>query len=154
MSSWIRDLAEMLETHFVEVKHKGQLKLWHPETLAHGRLLMSWYTERTGGPPPPHCHHWPARPPPRWAATHQPTRLQPAHCPTGLAGHWPAGPPAYWQWPTTGGLQHHQTLTPNLPRGCRQIGLDAKVVTTEILRLKLYCSRNRDFCFLLFFSFL
>jgi hypothetical protein len=36
---WIRDLAETLETHLVEVKHKGELKLGHPEPLAHGRLL-------------------------------------------------------------------------------------------------------------------
>jgi hypothetical protein len=33
------DLDEMLETHLAEVKHQGELKCWHPETLAHGRLL-------------------------------------------------------------------------------------------------------------------
>jgi hypothetical protein len=40
----------------------------------------------------------------------------------------------------TGGLQHHQTLAPNLPRRCRQTGLEAKGVTPELLRLKFYCS--------------
>jgi hypothetical protein len=34
---WIRDLAEMLETHLV--KHQGELKHRHPERLARGRLL-------------------------------------------------------------------------------------------------------------------
>jgi hypothetical protein len=29
----------MLETHFAEVKHKGELKPQHPEPLASGRLL-------------------------------------------------------------------------------------------------------------------
>jgi hypothetical protein len=29
----------MLETHLAEVKHQGELKLQHPEPLAHGRLL-------------------------------------------------------------------------------------------------------------------
>jgi hypothetical protein len=29
----------MLETHLAEVKHKGELELWHPESLAHGRHL-------------------------------------------------------------------------------------------------------------------
>jgi hypothetical protein len=28
----------MLELDLVEVKHQGELKLWHPESLAHGRL--------------------------------------------------------------------------------------------------------------------
>jgi hypothetical protein len=35
----IRDLAEMLETHLAEVKHQGELKLWHPKLLGCGRLL-------------------------------------------------------------------------------------------------------------------
>jgi hypothetical protein len=29
----------MLEKHMAVVKHKGDLKLHHPETLAHGSLL-------------------------------------------------------------------------------------------------------------------
>jgi hypothetical protein len=33
------DLAEMLETHLAEVKHKGELKLWYSEPLAHRSLL-------------------------------------------------------------------------------------------------------------------
>jgi hypothetical protein len=32
MSSVIRDIAEMLETHLVEVKYQGELKLGHPES--------------------------------------------------------------------------------------------------------------------------
>jgi hypothetical protein len=35
----IRDLAELLETHLAEVKHQGELKLWHPEPQARGSLL-------------------------------------------------------------------------------------------------------------------
>jgi hypothetical protein len=35
----IRELAEMIETHLAEVKHQGELKLWHPESQACGRLL-------------------------------------------------------------------------------------------------------------------
>jgi hypothetical protein len=34
-----RDLAEMQEACLEEVKHQGELKLWHPEPLACGRLL-------------------------------------------------------------------------------------------------------------------
>jgi hypothetical protein len=35
----IKDFAEMLETHLAEVKHQGELKLQHPEPLAHRMLL-------------------------------------------------------------------------------------------------------------------
>jgi hypothetical protein len=31
----------MLETHLAEVKHKGELKVQHPEPLPHGRLLYA-----------------------------------------------------------------------------------------------------------------
>jgi hypothetical protein len=31
--------SEMLEICLVEMKHQGELKLWHPESLAHGSLL-------------------------------------------------------------------------------------------------------------------
>jgi hypothetical protein len=73
---WIRDLAEMLEPHLKEVKHQGELKLWHPEPLSMDVCSMPLYTERTGGPPTPcHCCWWPhaanvlGRPsrPNRWA---------------------------------------------------------------------------------------
>jgi hypothetical protein len=36
---WIKDPAEMLETHLDEVKHKGELKVWHSKHLDHGGLL-------------------------------------------------------------------------------------------------------------------
>jgi hypothetical protein len=122
--------CEMLETHLVEVKCQGELKLHHPEPLACGRLLMSWYTDTPTLPPPA---HWPTRMPP----THQPTRF----CPAGLPDH---RLPAHWLLPTTGGLHYHQTLAPGLPRRHRQRGLDAKGVTPELLRLKFYFSWTRD----------
>jgi hypothetical protein len=40
----------------------------------------------------------------------------------------------------TGGFLHCQMPAPNLPRRCRQTGLDAKGVTPELLRLIFYCS--------------
>jgi hypothetical protein len=30
---------ETLEICLAEVKHRGELKFWHPEPLAHGRLV-------------------------------------------------------------------------------------------------------------------
>jgi hypothetical protein len=36
---WISDLGETLEPYLVEVKHQGELKLWHSEPLACGSLL-------------------------------------------------------------------------------------------------------------------
>jgi hypothetical protein len=37
---WIRDLAEMPETHLAEIKHReGELKCWCPEPLPHVSLL-------------------------------------------------------------------------------------------------------------------
>jgi hypothetical protein len=36
---WSRDVAEKMETHLTEVKHQGELKHQHSETLAHGRPL-------------------------------------------------------------------------------------------------------------------
>jgi hypothetical protein len=53
-------------------------------------------------------------------------------CCTGLLAYQPP--------PVTGGLQHDQMPTPKLLRRCKQTGLDAKGVTTELLRLKFYCS--------------
>jgi hypothetical protein len=91
----------------------------------------------------------------------------PSLCPTGPLGccplasqatappdnHLPAHQASAWQThqvatqhtcqaaacppPTIGGLQHHQTLNPNLPRRHRQTGMDAKGVTQEQLRLIL-----------------
>jgi hypothetical protein len=37
----MKDLAETLETHLAEVKHKEELKLQHSEPLACGRLLQT-----------------------------------------------------------------------------------------------------------------
>jgi hypothetical protein len=131
----IRDLDEMLETCLDKVKHQGELKQWHPEPLSRGRLLHITI-------------HWKNR----WAAT--PTLLLPCcrlpaspldHHPTRLPPHRLTRP-----LPTTGGLQHHQTLTPNMSKRCRKTGLDAKGVTPELLRLKFYCSWTRDFFFFLF----
>jgi hypothetical protein len=129
----IRDLAEMLEICLAKVKHQGELKLQHPELIACGRFLHITI-------------HWKNR----WAAAHplafwtptmqacqttaplgfhptnplvlHPTRQLPANplgClqPTSQLAHQP--PPA------TGGLQHHKTPAPNLPRWHRQKGLDA-----------------------------
>jgi hypothetical protein len=53
---WIRDLAEMLEPYLVEVKHQGELKLWHSEPLARGRLLhatIHWENKQATTPTPP-----------------------------------------------------------------------------------------------------
>jgi hypothetical protein len=88
--------------------------------------------------PLPHTH---ARPPPT-----SPTGLSlpaslPDLCPAVLLGqHLPTSLLAQWLPPMTGGLQHHQTLYLNLPRRCRQTGLDAQGVTPELLSLKFYCS--------------
>jgi hypothetical protein len=35
----VSSFAERLETHLAEVKHKGELKHQHSESLARGRLL-------------------------------------------------------------------------------------------------------------------
>jgi hypothetical protein len=59
---WIRDTAEMLETHLPEIKHQGEPKLQHSEPLAHGNSSTPWFTKRTACPPSPHpigplsCH--------------------------------------------------------------------------------------------------
>jgi hypothetical protein len=97
-------------------------------------VSMSRYTERTGRLPGPLGPY--------------PTGLPGCHLPTSLLAHQPL--------PTTGGLQHYQMPAPNLPRRCRQTGLDAKGVTPKLLRLKFYSSWTGDFFFsvLFFFSFL
>jgi hypothetical protein len=69
----------MLETCLSEVKHKGELKLLHSETLACGRLLHSTI-------------HWRSR----WATIPMPSlsAITLGHCPTGcgLPGLWTARP--------------------------------------------------------------
>jgi hypothetical protein len=79
---------------------------------------------------------------------------QPGFCHTDPPDHCPPTSMPHRLLPTTGFLQHHQTLAPNLPRRCRQTRLYAKGVTPELLRLKFYCSRTRIFFFLfsLFFK--
>jgi hypothetical protein len=42
----------------------------------------------------------------------------------------------------TGGLQHNQTLAPNLPRRCRQTGLDAKGETPTKTEIQLFLNRD------------
>jgi hypothetical protein len=134
---WIRDLVEMLETHLAEVKHQGELKLWHAEPQARGRLLhatIHWKSR--------HHPHRPARVP-----LTGPSGLSP----TGTPGlHPPTGPPAHHLPPAKTELQHHQMPAPNMPRRGRQTGLDAKGVTPELLRLKFYCSWTRNFFFFFF----
>jgi hypothetical protein len=142
---WIRDLAEILETHLAEVKHQGETKLQHSEPLAHGSLLHAMITKRTAGLL--HAKLLPHRPTelrlsqaPTLQAYQAPATQ--GHRPVGLPGHHPlahqaAAPPgscpplhqapalqACWTpthpVPTTGRLQCHQTLAPNLPRRHRQ----------------------------------
>jgi hypothetical protein len=90
---------------------------------------------------------WPAGPP---------LASPPGLCPSGPPGLSPTEQPncrspacrlAHWPPPTTERLQQHQTPAPNLPRRCRQTGLDAKGITPELLRLKFYCSWTRNFFF-------
>jgi hypothetical protein len=102
---------------------------------------MSVYTERTGGLLHQPCRPTGCHPPDGPMAT---TPL--GHCPPCLSS-----PLAYQLQPTTGGLQHHQTLAPNLPRRHRKTGLNAKGVTPELLRLKFYCSWTGDFFFFFLF---
>jgi hypothetical protein len=52
-AQWIRDFAEMLEPCLVEVKHQGELKLWHHEPVARGRLLhtiIHWENRQSATP--------------------------------------------------------------------------------------------------------
>jgi hypothetical protein len=74
----IRDFAATLQTHLAEVKHKWELKLRHPEPLAHGRLLYittHWKNRRVIISSLPLPTHWPDGPPllrPTGASTCQP----------------------------------------------------------------------------------
>jgi hypothetical protein len=112
-----------------KVKGQGHRCRLH-ELLESGTLLRFWR----------HTCHRPTKSPPCWPARPLPT-CSPGRC---LAHQLP---------PITGGPQHHQTLAPNLPRRCRQTGLNAKGVTSELLRLKFYYSWTGDcFFFFLFFK--
>jgi hypothetical protein len=127
----IGDLAEMPETHMAEVKHQGELNCGTLNPKTHERLSMSPYTERTSGlPPQRHCHTTTIHPP----ACQSPPD-QPAGTPATIDHRRAPAPP---------------DISPNLPRRCRQTGLDAKRVTPELLRQKFYCSWTGDFFFLFF----
>jgi hypothetical protein len=178
----IRDLAEMMETCLAEIKHKGGLKLRHPEPLVHGRPLHAMINNRQ-------------------ATTTMllPSALQPAwplSCSSNMLWR-PSGDqtecflagatlgkkkkkkkqnsetlnpqpvksfskPHYTE--KIGGIQHCQTLALNLLGRCRptgeqisrQTGLDARGVTPEQVRLKFYCSWTYDLFsfFFLVYSFL
>jgi hypothetical protein len=52
LDSCLKNLAEMLEPHLVEIKHQGQSKHQHPEPLDHRRLFIPCYTEKTRRLPP------------------------------------------------------------------------------------------------------
>jgi hypothetical protein len=168
---WIRDLAETLETHLAEVKHKRELKLWHPELLACVRLLQPWYTERIGGLPPPRCCHpssglQATSSKPVWETFSGSNRIFSCWSHTWLkkknkkkkqnSKTLNCQPVKGFSMPhyteKTRGLQHCQILAPNLPRRCRQTGLDVKGVTPELLRLKFYWSQTGNFLFLLSLS--
>jgi hypothetical protein len=103
---WIKDVAEMLETHLKEVKHQGELKRWHPEPLAHGRLLHTTI-------------HWKNR----WAATPMPllpTLWLSSHClppatsskcssrTFGRPNRW--APSITWYPSVTPGINQHNSL--------------------------------------------
>jgi hypothetical protein len=49
---WIKNLAETLQPHLLEINHQGKSRLWHPEPLARRKLLQAML-------------HWENR----WAAT-------------------------------------------------------------------------------------
>jgi hypothetical protein len=73
LTAWapgIRDLAETLEAHLAEVKHKEELKLQHPEPLACGSLLLyDTLKEQVGYHPDTANAHRPARQPAGTPAT-------------------------------------------------------------------------------------
>jgi hypothetical protein len=98
---------------------------------------------------------------------HRPSRPLPCRptrcCPAGQPGshlpvRWPSWPPpAHLPMGTLAATHHRKAPGPlgassNLPRRCRQTGLDAKGVIPELLRLKFYRSWNGDFFFFFFFS--
>jgi hypothetical protein len=58
---YIKDLAEMLETHLAEVNHQRELKLQHPEPLPRESLLhttIHWKNRQASTPTPPLPTHW------------------------------------------------------------------------------------------------
>jgi hypothetical protein len=55
---WLQNLTEMLEPHLVEIKHQWESKLWHPDSLALGKLFHAmlhwenlWATTAAGSKP-------------------------------------------------------------------------------------------------------
>jgi hypothetical protein len=156
----IRDLAETLETNMAEIKHQGELKLWHPEPLACGSLLhvtIHWKNRLATTCPPAHWplpHRLTSSTGHRLVTAHLPASQHTSRCPTKPPGHHSVGPPgclppsyplANRPPPATEGIQHYQTPASNPTRRCRKTGLDAKRVTPELRRLKFYCSWIRDF---------
>jgi hypothetical protein len=132
---WIRDLVEMLETHLVDVKHQG------------GSLPTHW--------PAGHCHPHTSPLASGSNMLGRPSVDQTEYFPAGATfvkkkkketKLWNPEPTAhkkllhamlYWEYrraPTS------PDAGSNLPRRCRQTGIDAKRATPELLRLKFYCS--------------
>jgi hypothetical protein len=101
-----------------------------PEACRTATLLGHHPVASWAAPPPD--HH------PTGTLGHQPTHPS-GHCPLECQAtappdsHLPAHQAATHQPLTTGGLQHHQTPSPNLPWRHIQTGLDAKGVTPEQL---------------------
>jgi hypothetical protein len=48
---WIKNHAEMLEPHLVEIKHQGESKLGHPEPLARRKLIHATLHWKIRGAP-------------------------------------------------------------------------------------------------------
>jgi hypothetical protein len=155
---WIRDLAEMLETCLTEVKHKGELKLRHPESLACGRLLHTTIHWKNRWATCPLTHQLPApkvlgRPSAdqteyirAWAAHGKKKKTKKKKQNSKTLNPQPVKSFSSLQYTEKiVGLQHLQTLAANLPRWCRQTGLDAKGIMPELLRLNFYCSSTGIF---------
>jgi hypothetical protein len=97
---------------------------------------------------------------------HDILKEQVGHHPHAAAAHPPAhqasSPPAHQllpyrptRVPPAGPQQECSSTTKHQLQTClrwRQAGLDAEGVTTELLRLKFYCSWSKVFCCLFFFS--
>jgi hypothetical protein len=49
---WIKNLPEMLKPHFVEIKHQGESKFWHPDSQPVESFSLPCHTENTGRLPP------------------------------------------------------------------------------------------------------
>jgi hypothetical protein len=49
LALWVQNLSETLKPQLAEIKHKGELKFWHPEPILHGKLLhatLHWENRR------------------------------------------------------------------------------------------------------------